>query len=64
MSLVTAIVVNGVLAAVVVTALALVLRFPYLLDRVAREKEFLSGSEEPTQPETEYGWIEAGPRAA
>ena len=54
MSLLTVGIANGVLAGAIVAALAYVCRIPYRLDRTARRKELLAGSEARTQPELAY----------
>jgi hypothetical protein len=54
MSLLTVDIVNGILAVAIVAALTYVYGFPYRLDRVARPKERLAGSEALKQPELAY----------
>jgi hypothetical protein len=54
MSLLTVGIVNGILAVAIVAGLTYVCRMPYRLDRVARPKELLAGSEALKQRELAY----------
>ncbi len=54
MSLLTVGIANGILAVAIVAALSCVCRIPYRLDRVARPKELLAGSEALKQPALAY----------